>query len=132
MTGIDDGVVNPSGEVAVADCPRNALAEQGEAWIDSLQRVASGAEPLPACSRGGWVTSATPRSPTPIRKRPQRSCHEGPAGVSCCRSGRDRSRDQDVSRRARSSSVHSAVRPWVAQNMDQVRRGPVGRGGRAQ
>jgi len=48
VTGIDDGVVNPSGEVAVADCPRNALAEQVEAWIDSLQRVASGAEPAPA------------------------------------------------------------------------------------
>jgi hypothetical protein len=48
VTGINDDAVGPSGEVAVADCPRNALAEQVEAWIDSLLRVASGAEPLPA------------------------------------------------------------------------------------
>jgi len=40
--------------------------------------------------------------------------------------------DQGASKRARSASVHSAERPWVAQNMDQVSSGPVGRGGRAQ
>jgi len=40
--------IGDDGEVAVAACPRNGLAEQVEAWIGSLQRVASGAEPLPA------------------------------------------------------------------------------------